>query len=464
MNANLLFINKKSNPKNLNLKLVGKEEKLSSSLIEKKDGMITLISEDRTYYLCLDKNSEDYNFQKIYDFFVDFCKNNERDLNIDIKSFTNSKLNEDSVLQAVSEGILFGTHKVIEYKKILKKIKPTNYCLISSHKSSQKILRRAEIKLEAVNWARDLQDAAPNKLHAKDFARVVKNRFANSKEIQVDVLDKKAIEKNKMGLLLAVNEGSHQEPRVVILRYKGNPKSKEVLGLIGKGITFDTGGYNLKPSSHLQTMKFDMSGAAIVCSVFSALIQEKSKINVTVVACLAENVIGGHATLPESVIDSMNGKTVEINNTDAEGRLVLADGITYGIKKEKITKVVVVASLTGAVLMALGKKLTGVMTNNREFYRELRNAFLKSHERYWELPIIPENVKSLKNNTLVADISNVSEKMYMGASVGAAFLQEFVDGLPFVHCDIGGTFDELGKKLGTGVMVKTLIELLYLTQ
>jgi len=173
-----------------------------------------------------------------------------------------------------------------------------------------------------------------------------------------------------MGLLLAVNAGSHYEPRVVILRYFGDAKNKKnVLGLVGKGITFDSGGYDLKPSQYLQCMKFDMSGAAVVCATFLSLIQKKPKINVIAVACLTENAIGGHATLTESVVTSMSGKTVEINNTDAEGRLVLADGITYAIQREKATKIITVATLTGACVLALGENITGVMTNNHNFYQ-----------------------------------------------------------------------------------------------
>ncbi|CAG8594207.1 10647_t:CDS:2 [Ambispora gerdemannii] len=212
-----------------------------------------------------------------------------------------------------------------------------------------------------------------------------------------------------MGLLLAVNAGSHHEPRIVILRYFGDKKNKSnILGLVGKGITFDSGGYNLKYSAALETMKFDMSGAAVVCASFLVLTQNKPKINVVAVACLTENVIGGHATLTESVITSMSGKTVEINNTDAEGRLVLADGITYAIEKEKVTKIITVATLTGAVVAALGENLSGILTNNRKFYRELRRA-------------------------------NISSSRYMGSSSGGAFLQEFVQKLPFIHCDIAGT-------------------------
>jgi len=185
-----------------------------------------------------------------------------------------------------------------------------------------------------------------------------------------------------MGLLLAVNAGSHYEPRVVILRYFGDAKNKKnVLGLVGKGITFDSGGYDLKPSQYLQCMKFDMSGAAVVCATFLSLVQKKSKINVVAVACLTENAIGGHATLTESVVTSMSGKTVEINNTDAEGRLVLADGITYAIQREKATKIITVATLTGACVLALGENTTGVMTNNREFYQQFNQASQKSQER-----------------------------------------------------------------------------------
>src|SRR5439155_17120918 len=199
--------------------------------------------------------------------------------------------------------------------------------------------------------------------------------------IEVEILDKVQISKNKMGLLLAVNVGSHHEPRVVILRYKDNPGSKEILGLVGKGIIFDSGGYDLKSSPNLQGMKFDMSGAAAVCASFLSLMNFKPKINIAAVVCLTENVIGGHATLTESVITSMSGKTVEINNTDAEGRLVLADGITYAIQKEKVTKIITVATLTGACVLALGENITGVMTNNHIFYQQFSQASQKSQER-----------------------------------------------------------------------------------
>ncbi|WP_147410485.1 M17 family metallopeptidase [endosymbiont GvMRE of Glomus versiforme] len=476
----------------LTLKVVTEKEKFPE-LVEKKDGKLTLISEEKIYYLYLDKQAESYNFHKIYNFFVNFSQDNERNLNIDVKSFVTPSLKEEIILQAIIEGTLFGGYSSATYKTDKKKLKFIDYYLITANNQAKNIWMNSLAKLTSVNFARNLQDMPPNELHAKEFAEAIKKLFRTSNykellgktivetkkptvakkarelqkknpfgQIEVEILDKEKIEEKKMNLLLAVNAGSHHEPRVVILRYKGNPKSKEVLGLVGKGITFDSGGYDLKPSQHLQCMKFDMSGAAAVCASFFGLIQKSPKINVVAVACLTENAIGGHATLTESVVKSMNGKTVEINNTDAEGRLVLADGITYAIHEEKATKIITVATLTGAVVAALGENLTGVLTNDRKFYRELRQAFAKSQERYWELPIIPENTKALKENTSIADISNISSSRYMGASNGAAFLQEFVEKLPFIHCDIAGTAWKTKTKRGTGVMVKTLIELMLI--
>ncbi|CAH1766126.1 3237_t:CDS:2 [Entrophospora sp. SA101] len=314
--ATNLRIQDKKQKNLLTLKAITEKEKFPD-LVEKKEGKITLISEEKTYYLYLNKQAADYNFHKIYNFFVNFSRNNERDINVEAKSFVSDNLKEETVIQAISEGVLFGGHSSVTCKTDKKKPKFTIYYLITANKQTE-----------------------------------------------------------------TVNAGSHHEPRVVIMRYKGNPKSKEILGLVGKGITFDSGGYDLKSSQYLQCMKFDMSGAAAVCASVWSLAQQKSKINVVAIACLTENAIGGHATLTESVIKSMNGKTVEINNTDAEGRLVLADGITYAIRKEKATRILTVATLTGAVVAALGENLTGVLTNNRKFYRELRQAFAKSHERY----------------------------------------------------------------------------------
>ena len=376
----------------LTLQVITSKDKIHP-LIEKKNWKSTLISEKKTCYLYLNKESDDYNFTNLYNHFVNFSGSNERNWNIDIQSFVSQSLTEELVIQAVSEGILFGTHKSIKFKKEENKKKDNSYYLITKSKKAPALLDNSLSKLEAVNWARDLQDSPPNKLHAQEFAEIIQKQFSKFKNIiELEILNRKNIEKNKMGLLLAVNAGSHHEPRVVILRYFGDKKNKKnVLGLVGKGITFDSGGYDLKPSSALQCMKFDMSGAAVVCASFLTLVQKKPKINVVAVACLTENAIGGHATLTESVITSMSGKTVEINNTDAEGRLVLADGITYAVQKEKASKIITVATLTGACVLALGENTTGIMTNNSSFYQQFSQAATKAQERIWELPLFPEH-------------------------------------------------------------------------
>ena len=457
----MTFINIQIKPKNnlLNFRVITNKDK-THPLIEKKNWKSTLVSEENSCFLYLDKESNDYDFSSLYNYFVAFSGNSERSWNIDVQSFVSKRLGEEDVIQAVSEGILFGSHQSIKFKEKESKKKVGDYYLVTKDKKAKIILDNSLTKMEAVNWARDLQDSPPNKLHAHEFAEAVKSKFNKAKNIEIEILDKKWIEKNKMGLLLAVNAGSHHEPRVVILRYFGDKKNKRnVLGLVGKGITFDSGGYNLKSSPYLQCMKFDMSGAAVVCASFLALVQKKPKINVVVVACLTENAIGGHATLTESVVTSMSGKTVEINNTDAEGRLVLADGITYAIQKEKATKIITMATLTGACVLALGENTTGVMTNDHNLYQQFSQASQKAQERIWELPLLPENTKNLKENTTIADLSNISSIRYMGASNGAAFLQEFVEKLPFLHCDIAGTAWKTKTKRGTGVMIKTLIEL-----
>ena len=454
-----LFTQKEIKRNLLTLQAITSKDKIHP-LVEKKEWKTTLISEKKTYYLYVNKESDDYNFHSLYNYFVNFSSVSESSWNIDIQSFVSKKLGEEEIIQVISEGILFGSHQSIKFKQKADKKKGGDYYLITKNKKAKTLLDNSLTKMEAVNWARDLQDSPPNKLRAREFAEAVKSKFSKAKNIEIEILDKKQIEKNKMGLLLAVNAGSHHEPRVVILRYFGDVKNKKnVLGLVGKGITFDSGGYDLKPSQYLQCMKFDMSGAAVVCATFLALVQKKPKINVVVVACLTENAIGGHATLTESVITSMSGKTVEINNTDAEGRLVLADGITYAIQKEKATKIITVATLTGACVLALGEKITGVMTNNRDFYQQFSQASQKSQEKIWELPLLPENTKNLKENTTIADLGNISNSRYMGASNAAAFLQEFVEKLPFLHCDIAGTAWKTKTKRGTGVMIKTLIEL-----
>jgi len=200
----------------------------------------------------------------------------------------------------------------------------------------------------------------PNELNSEQLAKIVVEDFKEYKNLSVKVLEKKEIEKLGMGLLLSVNRGSVYEPRVVIIEYKGNPDSNKKTVLIGKGITFDSGGYNIKTGRNMLGMKYDMSGSAIVASVLKSVAQLKPKTNVSAIMCITDNRVNGDASLPDSVWTSMSGKTVEINNTDAEGRLVMADGLYYGADVLKATRLIDVATLTGAMVAALGDTYTGI--------------------------------------------------------------------------------------------------------
>ncbi|KMQ95131.1 leucyl aminopeptidase [Lasius niger] len=279
------------------------------------------------------------------------------------------------------EAILYGQHQTYSLKTKKEQEKTIKYNLLSNanlpeYTSEEQIKTQSEF----INFARNLQDMPPNILYPEIFANHISEKAKAIKNLKVTILDKKAIQDLGMNLLLAVNAGSYYEPRVVVLEYNGDSNSKEKLGIVGKGITFDSGGYSLKPSQFMKGMKFDMSGAAIVCNSALAVAKLGLKTNFVAVACLTENRIGGHATLVETIIKSMNGKTVEINNTDAEGRLVLADGITYAIRKGNATKVIELSTLTGAILIALGHYMTGAFSNNDDLFNNFKIAADQANE------------------------------------------------------------------------------------
>lgn len=422
--------------------------------VEKSEGNTTLIDSEKILFVYFKEKK--MTFCKLQQWMKKFSSTNTRELNIDVASFTTDDFNEQLALQAISEAILYTQHQVISYKQE-KKQEKANYHLITNISDSTEIFNIAQIKLDSVNLTRNLQDTPPNLMYPEIFAQDIQKVFEGIDNVKITILDKKAIIENKMGLLLAVANGSHNDPRVVIIEYTGNPNSKEKIGLVGKGITFDSGGYSLKPAASMINMKFDMSGAAIVCSTLLAIAKIKPAINVVAVACLTENRIGGHATLVEAVATAMNGKTVEILNTDAEGRLVLADGITYAIRNNNATKIIDVATLTGAIVVSLGKHATGVFSNNNDFYHQFEQASNLSKERIWRMPIYKENIEEMQCSQ-IADLANIGKIRDMGSSQAAAFLQEFVEEKPFIHLDIAGTADSDSR--GSGVMVKTLIELL----
>ena len=259
-----------------------------------------------------------------------------------------------------------------------------------------------------------------------------------------------------MDLLLSVNKGSVYEPRVVIIEYKGNPSSQEKTVLVGKGITFDSGGYSLKPPKFMLGMKYDMSGSAIVAAVMKAIAQLKPNKNVSAIMCITDNRINGDASLPDSVYTSMSGKTVEVNNTDAEGRLVLADGLYYGATKLHATRLIDIATSTGAILRTLGDTYTGIWATSEKAWEDIKKAADIQEELIWRMPFDKEYEAFMKGS-VVADLKNTDYTGNAGSCSAAMFLREFTNNVEYIHCDIAGTNDIDEKPMFA--MVKTLIEM-----
>ncbi len=438
----------------LTLKAYNRSDEVEEFII-KENQRTTLLTHKKIIYIYFSKNNiTPYDLKTALD---KFLLTNRYDINIDIKSFN---LDEEKAIKIVADRVLYHTHKQILYKTVISRPKLGNCNIITKNDHAKKIIDQAKIVYKYKNIARDLQDMPPNKLTPEIFAEKIQGLASKIANLDVTILDQNEIKKHKMGLLLAVNAGSAKEARVVVLNYRGS-KSKEKLALVGKGITFDTGGISLKPSAFMSGMKYDMSGAAAACATVLSAASLKLPKNVCAVACLTENMIGSSATIVESIVTSMNGKTVEITNTDAEGRLAVSDGITYAIRKQSASHIIELSTLTGAILVALGDYMTGVFANDDAFYNCLKEASNKSFEEIWRMPIHSRNVANMHGSRM-ADLDNAAKTRLGGSSNGAAFIQEFVEDKPFIHLDIAGsaTTKVGGSDTGTGIMITTLVELL----
>lgn len=310
--------------------------------------------------------------------------------------------------------------------------------------------------------ARKLVNEPANILYPETLGEeAIKAGAENGFEVEVHGVEK--IKELKMDAFYSVAKASERAPKLIVMRYFGNPEQKgEILGLVGKGLTYDSGGYSIKPTSGMVDMKSDMGGAASVIGAMSIIAKRKLKVNVVAVVAACENMISGGAYKPGDIIGSMAGKTIEIRNTDAEGRLTLVDAVNYIIEKENANEVIDLATLTGAALVALGETTTAVVTNNDEFYNELKVASEYTGERMWQLPAFEEYKELLKSE--VADLNN-SPGRNAGTITAGLFIGEFVQNKPWLHLDIAGTAwsekkTDLTIKGGTGAPVYTLYELI----
>lgn len=333
---------------------------------------------------------------------------------------------------------------------------------IAGTKNDLELANKYATIIDSVNMVRDLVNGNADDVTPQHLSAVARGLEKTCKHVKTTVFDKKRIEKEKMGLLLAVNRGSYLDPAFIIVEYNGNPKSKDKTVLVGKGITFDTGGLNLKSTGSMETMKEDMAGAAAVLGTIQAASTLGLNINVTGVIATTENSIGSKSFKPGDVYKSYSGKTVEISNTDAEGRLILADALAYCIDKLKPSRIIDLATLTGAVEIALGNEASGLMSNNDALADLLAQSGCETHERVWRLPLYDEYRESLKSD--IADIKSTGGRA--GSCIKAAmFLKEFVGTTPWVHLDIAGTAYSADDKRchpkhASGVGVRLLISFL----
>ena len=318
-------------------------------------------------------------------------------------------------------------------------------------------LRQGRAIGRARNYARELGNLPANVCTPAYLESEARKLARRSTRVTAEILHEDEMKELGMNSLLSVCEGSELKPRLIVLQYKGGPDDSPPVALVGKGVTFDTGGISLKPGRAMDEMKFDMSGAGSVLAALHATIELRLPINLVVLAAAVENMPGSRATKPGDIVKAMSGETIEILNTDAEGRLILADALYYSLRY-KPSKVVDVATLTGACLMALGRHYSGLFANNEDLAEELRAAGETANDPVWRLPMGPEYMPEIKSN--FADMANIGSR-FAGATTAACFLSRFVKDAHWAHLDIAGTAWKTGSSKGsTGRPVPLLTEFL----
>ncbi len=372
-------------------------------------------------------------------------------------------LDPEACAQAIAEGAIMGAYRFRKYKfnGDDNSNEVETLFVVEQDKAKLAALRRGVergvILGAAACHTRDMANEPANGLPPRALAERAQ-ALAKDAGLECEVLDEKKLKELGMGALLGVSAGSAQPPRFIIIKYRGKPASKKTLALIGKGITFDSGGISIKAAAGMEAMKGDMSGGAAIISAMWAVGKLKPKVNVTALIPASENMPGGNATKPGDVLRAMNGKTIEVINTDAEGRLILADAICYA-NKEGLSPIVDVATLTGAMQIALGPGATGFMSTEDTLADAINSAGEASGEKMWRFPLIADYKEGMKSN--VADIKNTGNRN--GGAINAAeFLRFFVEDTPWVHIDMAGT-DDSDKEKGvwvkgsTGIPTRTLI-------
>lgn len=370
---------------------------------------------------------------------------------------TNAK--RGAYLEAVVEGLYLGAYTFTEFKSEAKAAPECTVTLCSAIPEAEALVAKAQVSAEAVCFTRDLVNRPGNVVNPEVMANAA-SKLAEELPLEVEVLDEVQMAERKMGAILAVGQGSANPPRMITLKYNG-ANAAPYVAYVGKGITFDSGGISIKPDDGMGEMKDDMSGAGAVLGAMKAIATLGLKCNVIGILACAENMPGGRAQRPGDIVRAANGKTIEVISTDAEGRMVLADAVDYACKLGA-QKVIDIATLTGAVIIALGKETSGIVSNDDALVEQIKKAGKFAGENYWQLPSLPECKEAIKSD--VADLLNSAGRPG-GCITGGLFIGEFVaKGIPWAHLDIGGTSTatkDSGHKVkgGTGFGTLTLIKL-----
>ncbi|MBW1847936.1 MAG: leucyl aminopeptidase [Deltaproteobacteria bacterium] len=393
------------------------------------------------------------------------CINNEvAEVCIAAPEASKVNLDEPILFESIMEGACLGNHVFDKYKKE-KKQQPLKKINFIVKKAAVRKFNRLPAKVLAVCQgtiqAREWVSTPPNDKRPDQFARSI-SALSRKQGLKVKVFGEKELKQQKFGSLLAVSAGSRSKPRMVVLEHRpGN--AKKTIVLVGKGVTFDSGGINLKPSGSLEDMKTDMSGAAAVAATLIAAAKLNIKKNIVGVMPIVENMPSGDASRPGDIVKSYDGKTVEIGNTDAEGRLILIDAMAWAVKKFKPHTIIDIATLTGACMIALGEKIAGVFSFEDKLVQDILDSADKTYERCWRLPL-PDDYKELLKSDL-ADIKNISNTRYGGAITAALFISEFVEDQRWAHIDIAGPASATKANAycnagGTGFGVRLFCDLL----
>lgn len=370
--------------------------------------------------------------------------------------------NNEKIINSAIEAVKIGCYQFNKYKTM-----PADKNVILDRKiiiacGQNKNFEEAEVICDGVNRTRNLVNENADIVNSDYIEKEINNIIKGQKKVSLEILNKKEMVQKKLGLHLAVNKGSPNEPKLIIVKYTGGKEKEGYTALIGKGVTFDTGGLNLKPTGSIEAMRFDMGGAAAVIGTLENIIRLNVKKNILFTCAVAENVTGSKSYKPGDILTSYSGKTVEVANTDAEGRLVLADALSYVAHNYKPKVMIDIATLTGACIVALGLDYTGLVSNDDDLAGKLLKSGDSTDDRLWRLPIYDELKYALKSQ--FADLRNMGTPKGAGGTITAAeFLRQFTQGIAWAHLDIAGTvFVEAGERLyfghgatGSGVRLLT---------